>query len=74
MVRSQGQMRNGKRAVPKEVCLKCDTIMQRFYKRSGEDNKRAFISIGWYCPNPKCDCVMKDLVELEDIEEGETEP
>jgi ssDNA-binding Zn-finger/Zn-ribbon topoisomerase 1 len=73
MARSQGQMRNGKRAVPKEVCPKCDTIMQRFYKRSGKDTKRAFISIGWYCPNPTCDYLIKDFVELEDTEEGEKE-
>jgi hypothetical protein len=72
MARRQGQLKpDGKKAVPKEVCPKCDTIMQRFYKRSGKENQRAFISIGWFCPNPTCDCVMKDMVELEDTEEAE---
>jgi len=72
MVRRQGQLKsNGKKAVPKPVCPKCDEIMNRIYKRSSEANKRAYVGIGWFCPNPTCDCVMKDVVEIEDTEEAE---
>jgi hypothetical protein len=75
MARRQGQLKpNGKKAIPKPVCPKCDEIMIRCYKRSSEENKRAYVGIGWACPNASCDYIMKDLVELEDTEEGETEP
>jgi hypothetical protein len=74
MVRRQGQLKaNGKKAVSKPVCPKCDEIMNRTYKRSNEANKRAYVGIGWYCPNPTCDYIIKDFEELEDTEEGENE-
>jgi hypothetical protein len=62
--------RQGQRgATPKPICPKCGEYMKRCYTRSNEENKRAYVGMGWACPIPSCDYIIKDFVELEDIEE-----
>lgn len=69
--RRQGQKKaNGKTAVPKPVCPKCGEICVRSYTRGNEERKRAYIGSGWMCPSSTCDYIIKDLVEIEDIEEA----
>jgi hypothetical protein len=58
---------------PKPICPKCDEYLKRCYTRSNEENKRAYVEIGLAYENPSCDYIIKDLVELEDTEEGEEE-
>jgi hypothetical protein len=54
-------------ATPKNVCPKCE---KEYLKTAwGQENKK-MKRIGQYCPNPACDFIEKDFVELED-EEGE---
>jgi hypothetical protein len=72
---TETKRRQGQRgATPKPICPKCGEYMKRCYTRSNEENKRAYVGMGWSCPVPSCDYIIKDLVELEDTEEGETEP
>ncbi len=67
--RRQGQKKaDGRTAVPKPVCPKCGEICVRSYTRGNEERKRAYIGSGWACPSKTCDHIIKDLVELEDIE------
>jgi ribosomal protein L37AE/L43A len=57
---TETKRRQGQRgATPKPICPKC-----------GEYLKRAYVGIGWSCPSVTCDHMIKDFVELEDIEEG----
>lgn len=65
--RRQGQ----KGAEPKNVCPKCE---KEYLKTSYGTDKKKFVRIGQYCPNPACDYIVKDFVELEDTEDGEEEP
>jgi hypothetical protein len=69
--RRQGQKKpDGKKAVPKPICPKCEQMMVRTYTRGNAERKRAYVPAGWTCPSVTCDYIIKDLVELED----ETEP
>ncbi len=64
--RRQGQKKtDGTIATPKQVCSKCG----EYLKMAGGRNGRAWRRIGQYCPNPACDYIVKDLVDLT----GETE-
>ena len=36
-----------------------------------KNDKRQFVELGWMCPSKTCDYLIKDFVELKDIEEGE---
>ena len=68
---TETKRRQGQRgATPKPICPKCGEYLKRCYTRSNEDNKRAYVGIGWSCPSVTCDHMIKDFVELEDIEEG----
>jgi hypothetical protein len=55
-------------ATPKTVCPKCET---EYLKTAYGTDVKKFVRIGQYCPNPTCDYILKDFVELEDTEEGE---
>jgi hypothetical protein len=69
--RRQAQKKpDGRTAIPKPICPKCDQYLKRCYTRSNEENKRAYVGMGWSCPVPSCDYIVKDFVEMED-EEGE---
>lgn len=72
-IRRQGQKKsNGKTAVPKPICPKCGEYLMRHYIHKSVDGKRAFVGSGWICPSVTCDYVIKDFIEIEDIEdEGE---
>ncbi len=61
----QQQGRDG--AIPKTICPKCG---KEYLKTAGGREGRAWRRIGQYCPDPSCDYIVKDFVELED----ETEP
>lgn len=62
--------RQGQRgATPKPICPKCGEYMKRCYTRSNEENKRAYVGMGWSCPVPTCDYIIKDFVEITDTEE-----
>jgi hypothetical protein len=53
-------------ATPKKVCPKCEKeYLKSANGREGKNWKR----IGQYCPNPACDYILKDFVELEDLED-----
>ncbi len=68
--RRQGQIKpDGKQAAPKPICKKCGEIMIRAYIRGSAERKRAYIGSGWMCPSSICDCIVKDFVELGDLED-----
>jgi hypothetical protein len=56
-------------ANPKTICPKCD---KEYLKSANGRYGKAWKRIGQYCPDPACDYMEKDFVELEDLEE-ETE-
>jgi len=61
--------RQGQRgAIPKDICPKCG---KEYLKTAGGRDGRGWKRIGQYCPNSACDYMIKDLVELEDTDEGE---
>jgi hypothetical protein len=60
--RRQGQ----KGATPKDICPKCG---KEYLKTAGGREGRAWRRIGQYCPNPACDYILKDFVEIEDDEQ-----
>lgn len=64
----QQQGRGG--AKHKPVCPKCE---KEYLETAGGKKGKSWKRIGLYCPNPACDYIIKDLVELEDTEEGEAE-
>ncbi|HWQ47649.1 MAG TPA: hypothetical protein VN414_01640 [Methanosarcina sp.] len=68
--RRQGQKKpDGKTATPKPICPKCGEYLKRTYTREqGEDGKRGFKGSGWSCPSSTCDYVIKDFVELGEVE------
>jgi hypothetical protein len=66
--RRQAQKKaDGTESVPKELCPKCENYLKTAGGREGKTWKR----IGLYCPNPSCDYIIKDYIELEDMEEEE---
>lgn len=68
--RRQGQTKpDGTKATPKPLCPKCGKIMVRAYTRGNAERKRAYIGSGWMCPSKTCDYIIKDFVELEDIDD-----
>jgi hypothetical protein len=68
----QGQTKsNGKKAVPKPICPECGEYLQSCYIRGSKEESRNMKKIGLCCPSSTCDYIVKDLVELEDIEEAE---
>jgi hypothetical protein len=53
-------------ATPKTICSKCD---KEYLKTAwGQENKK-MKRIGQYCPNPACDYIIKDWIEM-DADEG----
>jgi hypothetical protein len=60
--RRQGQ----KGANPKQICPKCE---KEYLKTAWSTENRKWKRIGQFCPNPACDYLMKDFVELKDTEE-----
>ncbi|MFZ2499301.1 MAG: hypothetical protein ACP5N0_10180 [Methanosarcina sp.] len=71
--RRQGQKKpDGKKAIPKPICPKCNEYMKRYYTREEVNGKRQYVPAGWTCPSVTCDCIIKDLVVIET--EDETEP
>jgi hypothetical protein len=65
--RRQGQKKaNGTISTPKQICPKCGEYLKTAWMLENRKYKR----VGLCCPNPACDHIIKDLVELED----ETEP
>ena len=69
---TEPKRRQGQRgATPKPICPKCNEYLKRTYTRSNEENKRAYVGMGWSCPSVTCDYIIKDLVELEDEAEPE---
>ena len=63
--RRQGQ----KGATPKQICPKCGEYLKSAGGREGKLWRR----IGLYCPNPACDYIVKDFVELEEEAEQVTD-
>jgi|SRR5674476_559956 len=63
--RKQGQ----RGATPKPTCPKCDEILKRNYTREVINGKQQYVASGWTCPSSTCDHIVKDFVELEDIED-----
>ena len=49
----------------KTICPKCE---KEYLKTAFGTDKKQFKRIGQYCPNPSCDYILKDFVELEDTE------
>jgi hypothetical protein len=67
--RRQGQKKpNGKTAIPKPICPKCGEYMRRMYSHEAINEKRRYVGAAWMCPASTCDYIVKDFVELEDIE------
>jgi hypothetical protein len=64
--RRQGQ--NG--SIPKTVCPKCE---KEYLKTIWMLENRKYKRVGLGCPSSSCDYLVKDIVEIEDIEEGENE-
>lgn len=54
-------------AKPKQICPKCG---KEYLETAGGKKGTSWKRIGQYCPNPSCDYIVKDFVELEE----ETEP
>jgi len=66
----QGQKKaDGTTAKAKPVCPVCGEYLKRNYTRELVDGKQRFVKGGWTCPSKTCDYIIKDMVELEDIEE-----
>lgn len=61
--RRQGQ----KGATPKTVCPKCE---KEYLKTAWMLENRRYKRVGLCCPNPSCDYMIKDWIEVEE-EEGE---
>lgn len=57
----QQQGRRG--AKPKTVCPKCG---KEYLETAGGKKGKSWKRIGQYCPNPRCDYIIKDMVELEE--------
>jgi len=49
-------------ATPKTICPKCE---KEYLKTAGGRDGKTWKKIGQYCPNPTCDYIIKDFVELE---------
>ena len=65
--RRQGQ--NG--ATPKTVCPECE---KEYLKTAFATEKKKFVRIGQFCPNPACDYIIKDFVKLGgEVEKGTDE-
>ncbi len=60
--RRRGQ--NG--AKPKTICPKCE---KEYLKTAFGTEIKKFVRVGQYCPNPACDYMIKDFVELADDDE-----
>jgi hypothetical protein len=57
-------------AAPKEICPKCK---KEYLKIAAGREEKIWARIGQYCPNPSCDYIIKDLVELKEEAEQGTE-
>jgi hypothetical protein len=69
---TEPKRRQGQRgATPKPICPKCGEYTRRMYIHETNNGKRLYAGAGWMCPSPTCDYIIKDWVELEDIEELE---
>jgi hypothetical protein len=63
--------RQGRGKTLKTICPTCQQeYLQACMGWQTEDGNRKLKRIGQYCPNPACDHIVKDFVELEDLEEG----
>ena len=54
-------------ATPKTICPKCE---KEYLKSASGRDGRVWKRVGQYCPNQACDYIIKDWVELNDLEEG----
>ena len=71
MTEKTTKRRQGQRgATPKTVCPKCG---EEYLKTSFGTDKKKFVRIGQYCPNPDCDYIVKDSSELEEEKKETTE-
>ncbi len=60
--------RQGQRgSTPKDICPKCE---KEYLKTAGGRDGRGWKRIGQYCPSPTCDYIVKDFIDLEDLEKG----
>ena len=55
-------------ATPKTVCPKCE---KEYLKTIWMLDNRKYMRVGLGCPNPSCDYLVKDWIELEDTEDDE---
>ena len=53
-------------ATPKTVCPKCE---KEYLKTIWMLKNRKYTRVGLCCPNPTCDYMVKDFVELKDTED-----
>ena len=66
--RRQGQIRkDGKTSTPKEICPKCGEYLKTAWMLENRKYKR----VGLTCPNPTCDHMEKDFIEIEEEPEEE---
>lgn len=71
---TETKKRQGQRgSEPKPLCPVCGEYLKRCYIRVRKENKWAYVGYGWACTVPSCDHMIKDFVEMEDIEDGEEE-
>lgn len=68
------KQRQGRGKTLKTICPTCQQeYLQACMGWQTEDGNRKLKRIGQYCPNPACDYIAKDFVELEDTGEDEDE-
>jgi hypothetical protein len=57
-------------SIPKTICPKCD---KEYLTTAFGTKTKKLVRVGQYCPNPACDYIVKDFVELdegENVEKG----
>ena len=61
--------RQGRGKTLKIICPTCQQeYLQSCMGWQTEEGNRKLKRVGQYCPNPHCDYIIKDYVELEDLE------
>jgi len=62
--------RQGRGKTLKTICTTCrQEYLQSCMGWQTEEGNRRLKRVGQYCPNPSCDYIIKDVVELDDPEE-----
>jgi len=67
--RRQGQKKGDRTATPKKTCPRCG----EYLKTAWVVENRKMQRIGLSCPSRTCDYIVKDPIEQEEEQDGETE-